>query len=478
MIDQTLKNPNEAFQTGTDPALISATYSPQNTPVNVATIGTAPNISLPPPPTQTAYDISSLPTVSTLLNPAPTALDTQQTDLQGKLLADTKTLGTKTVAQSTAETAAGLPAFNAQLTDINGQLQTLQKENAAIPLQIQNDFAGRGATAAGVAPIQNEHLRNNSIKALGLSAIAQTLQGNVALAQQQANKAVELQFAPVQADIDYLTQALSINKDNLSREDQKRADVLQVQLQDRQRLLDQQKQDKGTILSWAAEAAKNGANTVVINQAMQASDPNQALQLLGQYLSDPTAKQQALANLALTRANINKTNADTNKTNVDATVAANPQNKPATQAQETVAGYASRLTQSNQIINDLSSKIANKNPLAYAAGGMLPSFLQGAERQQYDQATRNFVNAVLRQESGAAISPTEFDSAQKQYFPQPGDSAQVIAQKSANRDLVTRNFINASGNAYEAPPSTTNTQTYSVNGKTYVQGADGLYYPQ
>ena len=88
------------------------------------------------------------------------------------------------------------------------------------------------------------------------------------------------------------------------------------------------------------------------------------------------------------------------------------------------------------------------------------------------------MNAVLRQESGAAISPTEFDSAQKQYFPQSGDSQQVITQKAANRDLVTRNFINASGNAYEAPPSTTNTQTYQVNGKTYVQGADGLYYPQ
>ena len=310
---QTLKNPNEAFQTGTDPALINATYSPssQNMPVNVATIGTAPNITLPPASTPVAYDISSLPTVSTLLNPAPTALDTQQTDLQGKLLADTKTLGTKTAAQSTAETAAGLPAFQSQLTDINGQIQSLQKEAAAIPQQIQNDFAGRGATAAGVAPIQNEQLRSNSIKALGLSAIAQTLQGNIALAQQQANKAVELQFAPVQADIDYLTQALSINKDNLSREDQKRADVLQVQLQERQRLLDQQKQDKGTILSWAAEAAKNGANTVVINQAMQASDPNQVLQILGPYLSDPVAKQQALANLALTRSQTAKNNAAT-----------------------------------------------------------------------------------------------------------------------------------------------------------------------
>lgn len=38
--------------------------------------------------------------------------------------------------------------------------------------------------------------------------------------------------------------------------------------------------------------------------------------------------------------------------------------------------------------------------------------------QQYEQAKTNFVNAVLRRESGAKISDEEFDSAEKQYFVQ------------------------------------------------------------
>jgi len=38
---------------------------------------------------------------------------------------------------------------------------------------------------------------------------------------------------------------------------------------------------------------------------------------------------------------------------------------------------------------------------------------------------------VLRKESGAAIAASEFDNAEKQYFPQPGDSDQVISQKRA-----------------------------------------------
>jgi hypothetical protein len=41
------------------------------------------------------------------------------------------------------------------------------------------------------------------------------------LAQDKANKAVDLQFAPVQAEIDYLNQAISLNKNTLSKEDQK-----------------------------------------------------------------------------------------------------------------------------------------------------------------------------------------------------------------------------------------------------------------
>lgn len=58
------------------------------------------------------------------------------------------------------------------------------------------------------------------------------------------------------------------------------------------------------------------------------------------------------------------------------------------------------------------------------------------EQQQVEQAQRNFVNALLRKESGAAISPGEFDNARRQYFAQPGDSPQVLEQKRANRETA------------------------------------------
>lgn len=66
----------------------------------------------------------------------------------------------------------------------------------------------------------------------------------------------------------------------------------------------------------------------------------------------------------------------------------------------------------------------------------LPTWLGGpnANQQKVEQAQRDFVNAALRVESGASISASEFENARRQYFPQPGDSKEVIAQKRRARE--------------------------------------------
>src|SRR5207253_3026417 len=77
----------------------------------------------------------------------------------------------------------------------------------------------------------------------------------------------------------------------------------------------------------------------------------------------------------------------------------------------------------------------------------LPNVAKSGLTQQFDQAKLNFATAVLRKESGAAISQTEYDNVNKQYFPQPGDSAETSAQKAANRATAVQALNNAAGNA-------------------------------
>jgi hypothetical protein len=70
----------------------------------------------------------------------------------------------------------------------------------------------------------------------------------------------------------------------------------------------------------------------------------------------------------------------------------------------------------------------------------LPSALGGpnAAQQATEQARRNFVTAVLRKESGAAISPGEFATESLKYFPQPGDTDSVIRQKQNARETAVK----------------------------------------
>lgn len=73
--------------------------------------------------------------------------------------------------------------------------------------------------------------------------------------------------------------------------------------------------------------------------------------------------------------------------------------------------------------------------LADVTGSAL-NWTQSDAQQQVEQAQRNFINAILRRESGAVIGADEFANARKQYFPMVGDSEAVLSQKERNRQTA------------------------------------------
>lgn len=80
--------------------------------------------------------------------------------------------------------------------------------------------------------------------------------------------------------------------------------------------------------------------------------------------------------------------------------------------------------------------------------GRFANYSQTKEYQQFKQARDNFINAQLRRESGAAISPDEYKKADAQYFPIPGDSPEVIEQKRQNRADAVRAMGREGGRFY------------------------------
>lgn len=118
--------------------------------------------------------------------------------------------------------------------------------------------------------------------------------------------------------------------------------------------------------------------------------------------------------------------------------------KPLNESQANAVGYGTRMINSSGTIEDvgkggevqpgLIKRIGEAVPFVGDSLGTMLNWTQSPEQQQVEQSQRDFINAVLRRESGAAIAPSEFDNARKQYFPQPGDSPEVIAQKAQNRE--------------------------------------------
>jgi hypothetical protein len=109
--------------------------------------------------------------------------------------------------------------------------------------------------------------------------------------------------------------------------------------------------------------------------------------------------------------------------------------KPLNDAQAKALLFSNRMRESDKIITDLAGKGTNVS-VPGSRSGVFGSVINAASpesQQSLDQAKRDFINAVLRRESGAVIADSEFSNAEKQYFPQVGEGPKIIAQKAANR---------------------------------------------
>lgn len=105
--------------------------------------------------------------------------------------------------------------------------------------------------------------------------------------------------------------------------------------------------------------------------------------------------------------------------------------------------FANRVGSANEVLATLESK-EDFDPtsiqtafLEVVPGG---NILLSDDEQQFAQAKRDFITAVLRKESGAAIGKDEFVNEDKKFFPQVGDKPAVLKQKALGRKRAFENL--------------------------------------
>jgi len=120
------------------------------------------------------------------------------------------------------------------------------------------------------------------------------------------------------------------------------------------------------------------------------------------------------------------------------------------QDQATAANYADRMRQADAIMKPLdTTAVSWGERLKQKAGDYLGYNINSPDNQRLRQAQENFISAILRKESGAAISQSEFDRYAGFYFPKPGDDAATIAQKQQSRADAIAGLSREAGPAYK-----------------------------
>jgi hypothetical protein len=127
-----------------------------------------------------------------------------------------------------------------------------------------------------------------------------------------------------------------------------------------------------------------------------------------------------------------------------------------TEGQKLAAGFADRMVASEAIIEQLPPQALPTEFTSLAgavpfAGTYLQRKAMTPEQQKYKQAADNWIRANLRKESGAVIGADEMQAEYETYFPQPGDSPDVIQQKAEARKITTQAMIKNAGPVFRMP---------------------------
>lgn len=282
------------------------TYSPTSlnspTPVKVPTvpIATSPEALN----AITSNSATSLTSIIDQLN-KPSESEGTQNALQSEFMKTLESLSGKQERTLQLENQAKLPEQLKQLQTISGQVQGINAEAQAEIIKAES----MGDTLGFARGEQGAIERQRAIRVLPLVAQAQALQGNIALAQSNIDRAVQLEFEPQERRLDYLKQAYAFNQDNLSREDKKRAERLNLLIGERERILAEEKTNREGVLGIMTGVAKYGAPQNVINSISKARTVEEAVRLAGPYMQDPRAKvelQNAILDTQLKKSQIKK----------------------------------------------------------------------------------------------------------------------------------------------------------------------------
>jgi hypothetical protein len=158
-------------------------------------------------------------------------------------------------------------------------------------------------------------------------------------------------------------------------------------------------------------------------------------------------------------------------------------NRPPTAEESKAYGYYKRMDDAAKVLATMDDSMSKKTTLGQAYQNKAPNFMQSEEGQIFNQAKKQFTEAYLRRDSGAAISNGEYVQVDREYFPQPGDTPKTLERKQQARKVAIDAIQMEAGRAikkFDAPATATspsssggNYEHFMVNDKGHKIGSRG-----
>lgn len=205
---------------------------------------------------------------------------------QEDVLAKTKELGGADAFLAEKEKELGVDVDRKSLINLQSELRAVNNEAQAAILDLDRPDRATRLTAGSVLD-KGVIERDRTIKALRLSSSIQALQGNLALANDQAQRAVDLKYNALKTELEVLNRQLDFNRESFNSAEKKRADALKKVNDEKLEKLELERKVSESWVKTKNDALADGVPLSIVNTAQQFFDAKQedkARSLLGSYV--------------------------------------------------------------------------------------------------------------------------------------------------------------------------------------------------
>lgn len=260
----------------------------QSTPV---TLPNTPASSLPTVPISTADRILNQMGIDEQTN-----TQVAQQNIIGKKLEALAGLTGESAALAAEQEKAGVARLKGELQNINSQILTKQAEIQQDDIQLISKMRAEERrdtllpfAQMGQAKIQGDAaiyraLKTSEIGVLNATAIAK--QGDIQLAKETAQEAVDVKYAPYKEQIKQYDAILEAISPLLTRDEKIQAQKQQIRGQVAMKEIDKETANEKQLNDMLIQASSQNAPANLVAQAKLAKTPSEAAMILGQYAGD------------------------------------------------------------------------------------------------------------------------------------------------------------------------------------------------